>query len=112
MPSSLNAHRRSWQEIIDAVSRESDPKRLRELAIELDRALEERDRSLGLQHRLNHAQLRVRAEEVLAETRSAIQQLRISRSDKAELERRALANWAECVDCAPNAKTQGKNQRT
>ena len=103
-----NSHRRSWEDIFWAASRESDPRRQRELAQELDRALEERDRTLGLQHRLNHEQLRARAEEALAESRSAIEDFRISRAEKAELVRRALAKWAECVCFLPKKKPQSE----
>ena len=108
MSSGSNIHRRTWEDIFWAASRESNPRRRRALAQELDRALEERDRSLGLEHRLNHEQLRARAEEALAESRSTIEELRMSRAEKAELVRRTLAKWAECVCFLPKKKPDGE----
>lgn len=109
MSPSPNTRHRSWQEIIDAVSRESDPKGLHNLALELERALEERDQSLGLQHTLNQDQLGARAEQALAESRSVIEQLGMTRAEKQEAIRRILENWSECVNCARKTQTQGKN---
>ena len=108
MSSDSNTHRRTWEDIFWAASRESNPRRLRALAQELDRALEERDRSLGLEHRLNHEQLRARAEEALTESRSTIEELRMSRAEKAKLVRRILAKWAECACFLPKKKPEGQ----
>lgn len=44
---------RQWQEITEEASHVTDPRRLCELAEELDRALEERDKNIHLQRHSN-----------------------------------------------------------